>query len=243
FNPTAGDVNIGGWFISDDLKTPKKFRIRNGTTIPAGGYRVFTEADFNPTPGVGTSFAFRSTGDEAWLYSGDANTNLTGYAHGFRFGAAENGVTFGRYVNSVGEEQFPAQLSNTLGYANSGPRVGPLVITEIMYHPAVGGEEFVPYDGALQDDGENLGLQRPDTPDTNGVPYITVEAVRYANTAPWPLGADGTGASLQRSVAEAYGNDPVNWLVAPATAGIDNTSNPALSAVRSGAGIARSCPA
>src|SRR2546430_5169628 len=143
FNPTARDVDIGGWFISDDLKTPNKFRIRNGTTILAGGYRVFTEADFNPTPGAGTSFAFRSTGDEAWLYSGDANTNLTGYQHGFRFGAAENGVTFGRYLNSVGEEQFPAQLSNTLGFANSGPRVGPLVMTEIMYHPAGDGEEFV----------------------------------------------------------------------------------------------------
>ena len=309
FNPTAGDVNIGGWFISDDLKTPKKFRIPNGTTIPAGGYRVFTEADFNPTPGAGTSFAFRSTGDEAWIYSGDANTNLTGYLHGFRFGAAENGVTFGRYLNSAGDEQFPAQLSDTLGFVNSGPRVGPLVITEIMYRPAAGGEEFVelkniastnvplfspsfptntwklsglgysfptnatldagqlllvvaidpaifrakysvpaavqifgPFDGAFQDDGENLELQRPDTPDTNGVPYITVEAVRYSNTAPWPLGADGTGASLQRSVAEAYGNDPANWVVAPATAGIDNTSNPALSAVRSGASIALSWP-
>src|SRR5256886_14598470 len=92
FNPTAGDVDIGGWFISDDLNTPKKFRIRNGATIPAGGYRVFTEADLNPTPGAGMSVAFRSTGDEAWLYSGDANTNLTGYLHGFRFGAAENGV-------------------------------------------------------------------------------------------------------------------------------------------------------
>src|SRR5207253_5314821 len=66
FNPTAGDVDIGGWFISDDLNKQKKFRIRNGATIPAGGYRVFTETDFNPTPGAGTSFAFRSTGDEAW---------------------------------------------------------------------------------------------------------------------------------------------------------------------------------
>ena len=102
---------------------------------------------------------------------------------------------------------------------------------------------FGPFDGALQDDGEKLEVQRPDTPDTNGVPYITVEAVRYANTAPWPLGADGTGASLQRSVAEAYGNDPANWFVAPATAGIDNTSNPALSAVRSGASITLSWPA
>src|SRR5439155_11038768 len=217
--------------------------------------------------------------------------NLTVYLRGFRFGAAENAVTFGRYLNSVGDEQFPAQLSNTLGYANSGPRVGPLVITEIMYHPAAGGEEFVelkniaptnvplfspsfptntwklsglgysfptnatlsagqlllvvaidpalfrakysvpaevqifgPFDGALQDDGENLELQRPDTPGTNGIPYITVEAVRYSPRAPWPMEADGPGASLQRLVGAAYGNDPVNWTAAAATPGLDNTS-------------------
>ena len=295
FNPTSADVNLGGWFISDDPVRPKKFRVLDPTVIHAGDYRVFTEADFNPTPGLGTSFAFRSTGDEAWLFSGDANTNLTGYSHGFRFGAAQNGETFGRYVNSVGEEQFPAQRSDTIGSANAGPRVGPVIITEILYHPASGGDEFVelmnitstnvplffasiptntwrlsglgfsfptnitlgpnqlllvvatepgtfrskyavpasvsvygPFAGVLQDDGENLELQRPDTPDTNGIPYITVEAVRYSNGVPWPVGADGTGRSLQRRVSDQYGNDPSNWTAAPATPGIDNTSKPPL---------------
>jgi hypothetical protein len=46
-------------------------------------------------------------------------------------------------VNSVGEEQFPAQVSNTLGMANSAPRVGPVIITEIMYHPPPGQDEFI----------------------------------------------------------------------------------------------------
>ena len=41
-----------------------------------------------------------------WLFSGDAQTNLTGYVHGFAFGAAENLVSFGRHVNSAGEEHF-----------------------------------------------------------------------------------------------------------------------------------------
>ena len=306
FNPTSADANIGGWFISDDPGRPKKFRIPDPTVIHAGGYRVFTEADFNPTPGAGTSFAFRSTSDEAWLFSGDANMNLTGYSHGFRFGAAQNGETFGRYVNSAGEEQFPAQIANTLGSANAGPRVGPVIISEIMYHPAAGGDEFVelknitstnvplfhpsiptntwrlsglgfgfptnvtlgpnqlflvvatdpgtfrskysvptsvpilgPFAGQLEDDGENLELQRPDTPDTNGIPYITVESVHYSSLAHWPAGADGTGASLQRLLAAAYGNDPGNWFAAAATPGIDNTSSLPLelSVSRSGTSI------
>src|SRR5439155_685771 len=56
--------------------------------------------------------------------------------------AADN-VSFGRYVISTGEEQFPAQISRTFGAANSGPRIGPVVISEIMYHPPPGGDEFV----------------------------------------------------------------------------------------------------
>ena len=98
---------------------------------------------------------------------------------------------------------------------------------------------FGPFAGLLQDDGENLELQRPDTPDTNGIPYITVEAVRYSNGVPWPGGADGTGGSLQRRVSGEYGNDPSNWIAAPATPGIDNTSSLPLelSVSRSGTSI------
>lgn len=143
FNPTAADVDIGGWFLSDDGAVPKKFRIPNGTLIPAGGFRVFTEADFNPSPGTLYNFSLDSAGDALYLTSGDAFTNITSYGHGIGFGAAATGVSFGRYINSIGEEQFPAQLAVTLGASNAGPVIGPVVISEIMYHPDATGDEFV----------------------------------------------------------------------------------------------------
>ncbi len=133
YNPTATNVDVGGWFLTDDFNTPKKYRIPNGTSIPAGGYLVLTETNFNPG---GLGFSFSSTGDEVYLFSGNAVTNLTGYYHGFAFGAIENGVSFGRYVNSQGEEDFVPQSANTLGGGNAAPRVGPIVISEIMYNPA-----------------------------------------------------------------------------------------------------------
>src|SRR5207248_1404347 len=71
-----------------------------------------------------------------------------------------------------------------------------------------------PYPGQMQDSGERLELKRPDKPDTNGVPYITIDEVRYNDKAPWPLLADGFGPSLQRINSAAYGNDPANWLAA-----------------------------
>ena len=134
-NPTGADVNVGGWFLTDDGKVPTKFRIPDNTTIPAGGYVVFMEADFNPVPGATNNFNLSSQGEEVYIFSADANTNLTGYSHGFSFGASENGVSFGRHIISTGDERFVAQIATTLGATNSGPRVGPVVIREIMYHP------------------------------------------------------------------------------------------------------------
>jgi hypothetical protein len=132
-NPASAVADIGGWFLSDDFNSPKKFRIPSGTTISAGGFLTFDEAQFNVGP---TAFALSSDGDEVWLFSADAAGNLTGYVHGFRFGAAEDGVSFGRHVTSTGEEHFVAQASRTLGSVNTGPKVGPVVIAEVHYHPA-----------------------------------------------------------------------------------------------------------
>jgi hypothetical protein len=143
FNPAADPADVGGWFLTDDAAQPQKFRIPEGMVVPPGGSIVFTEADFNPNPGGPPSFALNSLGGSLYLFSGDAGTNLTGYSHGVAFGAAAPGVSFGRYVLSTGEEAWPAQVTPSLGAPNAGPRVGPVVINEIMYHPEPGYDEFI----------------------------------------------------------------------------------------------------
>ena len=299
YNPTAGAINLGGWFLTDDHLSPYKYRIPDNVVIPSGGYVTFTEADFNPG---GAGFALASDGEEVYLFSGDG-TNLTGYIHGFSFGAAETGVSFGRYVTSLGAEKFVAQSALTLGTNNSGPKVGPVVISEIMFHPpdladgsdnqddefvelrnltgtnvplfaaafptnrwhvrggidydfpaattlAAGGRLLLvsfattnpaqlaafrqyyglaasvpvlgPYTGKLNNSGDAIRLNKPDAPTAQGtVPYILVDEVNYSSTAPWPTGADGTGASLQRLALGQYGDDPINWKAAVPTAGSD----------------------
>ena len=146
FNPTSDAVNVSGWFITDDFDTPKKYRIASGTVIAAGGYLVFDETQFNTPPNGATSFSFSSSGDEVYIFSGDASTNLTGYFFGYEFGAAETDTSFGSYTNSVGEVDLVAQANRTLGGPNSGPKIGPVVISEIMYRPAdlPGGEDNSP---------------------------------------------------------------------------------------------------
>ncbi len=133
YNPNGAPVNVGGWFLTDEFDSPKKYRIPNGTMIAANGYLVFYQSNsFGVGPG---GFALSSKGEAAYVFSGDANTNLTGHVHGFDFGAQSSGVTFGRYVISTGEDHFPAQTNPSLGGPNGAPKVGPIVIAEINYHP------------------------------------------------------------------------------------------------------------
>ncbi len=133
YNPATTNVNIGGWFLTDDFYNPMRYRIPAGTILTPGGYLVFTGASSFE---LGTNgFKLSSYGEQVYLFSGDANTNLTGYYHGFDFGAAPNGVSFGRYLISQGTELFVLQSTNTPGTNNALPRVGPVVISEIMYHP------------------------------------------------------------------------------------------------------------
>ena len=139
FNPTSAAADIGGWFLTDNASVPMKFRIPDGIVIPPESYVVLDESNFNIGP---AAFALSSLGDDVYLFSGDAATNLTGYVHGATFGASKNGVSFGRYVNSIGQEEFVPLSALTLGANNARPLVGPIVISEIMYQPPeVGGKQ------------------------------------------------------------------------------------------------------
>ncbi|MHB1035055.1 MAG: lamin tail domain-containing protein [Pirellulales bacterium] len=49
YNTTGAEITIGGWYLSDSNVNYKKFQIPAGTTLPAHGYIVYDEDDFNPT--------------------------------------------------------------------------------------------------------------------------------------------------------------------------------------------------
>lgn len=135
FNMEDYPVDISGWFLTDDFRTTAKYRIPDGTVIQPYSFWTVDEMEFNKNPGEFPSFALGANGDEIYLFSADANGNITGYFDGYEFGASEDGVTIGRYVTSDGKIHFVSQLEPTLVHSNTVPRVGPVVISEIMYNP------------------------------------------------------------------------------------------------------------
>jgi hypothetical protein len=143
-NTTAAPINIGGWFLSDNIDDLRKYQIAAGTTIPAGGYIVFTQtANFGLTssdPGKLTGFGLSELGEEVFLSSGSGGVLTGGYSISEDFGAATREVTFGRHTKSAAAGygvDFVAMASSTMGAANSGPLVPDVVIREIMYNPVM----------------------------------------------------------------------------------------------------------
>jgi hypothetical protein len=331
-NPSNGPLDIGNWWLSDSREQPNKFRIPPGTVLPSGGYVVFyegvgTTGGFNGSgTGQAPDFSLNSAhGGELYLFTADANGNLTGLRRGIDFGAAEKGVSFGRHLLSTGEADITAlsrrtfgadspatveQFRTGTGLPNAAPKAGSVVISEINYHPpdtvtASGiedntADEFIelrnitaatvplfdaqfplntwrvrggvdfdfpsgrslragecllvvnfdpadaallsafrgrvgvassvaivgPYDGKLDNGGDTVELQRPDTPlappqpEAGFVPHVVVDWVKYSDSAPWPQTPDGQGDSLQRRQLDGYGSDPLNWVGAPFSPGI-----------------------
>lgn len=172
-NVTSTNVNIGNWWLSNSRNNGRKYRIPSSdprAVVPPGGFVVFYEQDFNdpadttynPQP-----FTLNSAnGDECYLFKGDSAGKLTGFRRGISFGPSANGIPFVRHVVTniletnttivAGIRQtFGTDVQATdspglinlfrlgTGASNAIPRVGPIVINEIYYHPpeisAVGG--------------------------------------------------------------------------------------------------------
>ncbi len=140
-NTTTSAINIGGWFLSDNDSNLMKYRFASGTTIPANGYLVVYESNnFGATssdPGRLIPFALSENGESACLTSAlDANGNFTGYREKEDFGASDTNVAFGRYYKASNNNyDFVSMSTNTPGAANAYPQVGPIIFSEIMYHP------------------------------------------------------------------------------------------------------------
>ncbi len=152
-NSSRQPVDLGGWFLSNQADALRRCRIPANTIVPAEGFTVLYEILFNPHPAGTNNFTLNSAhGDTVYLSEADAEGRLTGYRAVARVGAAANGVSFGRVETSLGVDWAPLsartfgvdtpatlpQFRTGRGRTNAPPLVGPIVISEIMYHPVAG---------------------------------------------------------------------------------------------------------
>ncbi|HWN96704.1 MAG TPA: lamin tail domain-containing protein [Methylomirabilota bacterium] len=207
-------------FGMDNPVTLNQFRSGTGLSnaSPRIGPIVITEIYFAPllapeTGGEDDEFVelHNPTGAPVKLYDEDFPTNSWRLRDGITFNLPLNlTIPAGGFIVVVSFDPAldPAKLASFRTRFNVPEAV-----------PVIG-----PYTGRLSNSGETFRLQVPDHPEGPGpsqglVPYELIEAIRYAPATPWPTGADGTGLSLHRTSATAYGNEPLNWSTAAPTPG------------------------
>ena len=207
-NTTDDLIPIGGWFLSDnnsDDPNYMKYRIADGTSIPANGYLVVTQDDhFGNLSDSGCiiPFALSENGETVYLRSGAGNETsgyyLTGYLDQEDFGPAEIAVAFGRHIKSDGDINFVAMSTNTpgsltggspyfTGAANAYPKVGPIIINEIMYNPPDGGSwdhDEYEYVELYNISGSTVYLQEFDNILQTNLPWAFTDGIDYT----FPLG-------------------------------------------------------
>jgi hypothetical protein len=138
YNPTNAPINMVGWWFTDDTAVPNRMVLPATAVVPARGYYVLEL----PAPPVGP-FALKETGEGVLLTAIGSNGVSSGYTDSVDFGASPNGVSLGRVVTSDNIPHFPLQTQLTLGGPNAGPRVGPVIMAEIMYNPKAGQYQYI----------------------------------------------------------------------------------------------------
>ncbi|HEY5910800.1 MAG TPA: lamin tail domain-containing protein [Verrucomicrobiae bacterium] len=126
YNYSSSPVNISGCTLSDDPAT-NKFRFPSTTIIEPQGFIAVDE----------TQLGFRLDAAGETIYFKDPPG--TRVLDSFKFGAQQNGVSFGRYPD--GAKDLSRLQNKTPGSSNARPRVADVVINEIMYAPFSGQDD------------------------------------------------------------------------------------------------------
>ncbi len=132
-NPTGAAVDVGGWFLSDNILNPTHAVIAANVIIPANGAIHFTAASLG--------FALSEAGGSVFLFA--ASGAISGWSHSWTFGPTDGGMSLGRVVDSAGEEHLVPLSAATPGAVAATPLIGPVIINEIWYHPPAGYAEMI----------------------------------------------------------------------------------------------------
>jgi hypothetical protein len=161
YNATEAPVDISGWHLSDSADDFFKYPIPDGTVLGAGQYVVYDESHFNADSLGDNGFALSGDqGDDVWLTVGDGAGAIRLIVDDVHFGATANQESLARVPNGSGR-LAPAR-QNTWRGENGPPRVGPLVLSELAYHPGPPSEAALAVDPTLEDnDLEFVELYNP----------------------------------------------------------------------------------
>ena len=143
YNPGELEVDVSRWFLSDSTREPRKVWLPDNSKIPPRGYLVVGYSQLNQPSFDGRLELEPPVSNQIVLSAGNAAGTLTGYQMRVTYPPLESGVSFGRILDSLGRASWVLLARPTIGGENSGPRLGPLIISAVNYAPTGAMPEYV----------------------------------------------------------------------------------------------------
>jgi len=197
----AVGADISGWFLSDDLSAPRKYRIPDGTRLEPGLFAAFYEPDLRAGAGPDGGFALGSGGEQVVLMSADPEGVPSGYLTRVRFGATRDNVSLGRVPHAGGVElsrlvsptfgvdrpATAAEFVSGVGAPNAPPALGDAILNEIHHSPLESAPAFLElYNRFSEVIALGGGPVGGDGAVPEGGPWALIDGVRYG----FPEGAE-----------------------------------------------------
>lgn len=127
YNAGSSTVNIQNWYLGIPGEDPFRVQITTPTTLLSRGYHVLSESD------LGFEFDI-AQGQRLWLVEADADGRPTRIATEIEINPSDAGISIGPGPEGTGVWLPLAQP--TIGSANTGLKVGDVIISEINFDPA-----------------------------------------------------------------------------------------------------------
>jgi len=140
YNPTAGAVNIGGYWLSDDALNPMKYQIPATVTVPGNGYKLILASGVGAyNPGflgqTNTSFKVTQSNGEDLVFSDPAGNILESYDFA-TISPNQMNQSYGRVPNGSGSFLIQTNPSQGAGATGNGYAVRPTMDIQAGYYAA-----------------------------------------------------------------------------------------------------------
>lgn len=125
YNSSTSDVDLSGYYVTDNLDSPAKYALPEGTVIAAGGYLVIWCDDHGM--GLHTNFKLSADGESVGLYTPQLEV-----VDSLSFGVQMLDVSFGRQLEQGDVWAFfstptPGAANHAIGYAGKANQ--PMMLT------------------------------------------------------------------------------------------------------------------
>jgi gliding motility-associated-like protein len=143
YNPTAAPINIGGFWLSDNVLNPQKYQIPATVSVPANGYKLILVSGVGAyDPGflgqTNTNFKVSQSDGEELVFSSPAGVILESYDFDV-ISPNQRNQSYGRVPNGTGSmiiQTNPSQGAANAGATATGYAVRPTMSVQAGYYAA-----------------------------------------------------------------------------------------------------------